>query len=188
VNDKLYNSRAGLSVYYRYKPRDIFALCQKSNTGAKIHESVIDRIKLHTEGYAPGNLPTGTAVVATGTPVTRYPNAGAVITNACGSDGSLLNRVQPEVWIRRLSQYVFVALSAWALWDAIQPVLAPQQGIVARLSALFSMDGLSVLGKGLVTNPWLYAMIGVFYLIGSLAEQNMRRKFSAFWHTITPRL
>lgn len=188
VNDKLYNSRAGVSAYYRYKPRDIFALCRESNTGAKIHESVIDRINLHTEGYAPGNLPTGAAVVATGNPVTRYPNAGAVITTAYGQDSSLLDRVQPEVWIRRLSQYVFVALSAWALWDAVQPVLAPPPGIVAKLSALFSMDGLSVLGQGLVTNPWLYAMIGGFYLIGSLAEQNMRRKFSAFWHTITPRL
>ena len=188
VNDKLYNSRAGLAVYYRYKPRNIYHICQVANTGAKIHETVIGRIKQRTEGYAPGNLPTGVAVVTTGNNRTRHPRAGAVITNAYERDTSLLDRVKPEVLVRRLSQYVFVVLSIWMLWEAIQPVLAQQQGIIAKLSALSSIDGLSVLSKELATNPWLFAMIGVFYLVGSQAEQNMRRKFSAFWYAITPRL
>lgn len=188
VNDKLYNSRAGLAVYYRYKPRDIHKICRESNTGAKIHETAIDRIKQRTEGYAPGNLPAGTTVVATGGNATRYPNAGAVITSAYGSDTSLLDRVKQLVYVRRLSQYVFVALSTWALVDAGESALAQTPGILPKLVALFSLDKLSVLIKELVTNPWLFVMIGVFYLIGTLAEQGMRRKFSAFWHTVAPRL
>ena len=92
------------------------------------------------------------------------------------------------MWIRRLSQYAFVVLSAWALWHAVEPVLASSQGIGAKLGALFSVDGLSVLSKGLVMNPWLYAMIGVFWLIGKLTERSMRREFSEFWQKLVVRL
>lgn len=188
VNDKLYNSRAGLAVYYRYKPRDIYEICKEANTSPKVHETAIDRIKLRTEGYAPGNLPAGLAVVATGGKPTRYPGAGGVITGEYGKDSSLLERAKFQVWVRRLSHYVFVVLSAWALWDAVQPVLAKQQGLWPKLGALFSIDGFSVLGKELITNPWLLALIVVFYLVGTLAEQSMRRKFSAFWHQVAPRI
>ena len=188
VNDKLYNSRAGLAVYYRYKPRDIYAICKEANTSPKVHETAIDRIKQRTEGYAPGNVPAGLDVVATGDGPTRFPGAGAVITNAYGKDASLLERVKFQVWVRRLSHYVFVALSAWALWDAVQPVLAKQQDLQAKLGALFSIDGFAVLSKELVTNPWLFALIGVLYLAGAITEQSMRRKFSAFWHPVAPRI
>ena len=34
VHDKLYDSRAGLAVYYRWKPRDIEALCRSHNAAA----------------------------------------------------------------------------------------------------------------------------------------------------------
>lgn len=63
---KMYDSRSGLAVFYRYEPRDIKHLAalnhQLSNdscgtTGLKIHPSVIQRIQARTEGYAPGNIP-----------------------------------------------------------------------------------------------------------------------------------
>ena len=191
VNDKLYNSRAGLAVYYRYKPRDIHKICMKSNTTAKIHETVIDRIKQCTEGYAPGNLPAGLTVVATGGHVTRHPNAGNVITSAYGKDTSLLDRVKSQVWIRRISHYVFLLLSLLALVYAVWPVFAKQQGTVAVLGALFSMDIASVLSIELFTDWWfdmIVVLIGVFYLIGLWAEHSMGRKFSAFWHPVRPLL
>lgn len=58
---KLYDSRAGLAVYYRYKPRDIAALCGNGN--AHVHVTAMDRIRWATDGYAPTNLPDTFTVV-----------------------------------------------------------------------------------------------------------------------------
>jgi uncharacterized protein (DUF2235 family) len=58
---KLYGSRAGLAVYYRYKPRDIAAL--SGNGSVHIHVTALDRIRWATDGYAPTNLPETFTVV-----------------------------------------------------------------------------------------------------------------------------
>lgn len=58
---KLYDSRAGLAVYYRYTPRDMAALC--GNGHAHVHVTAMDRIRWATDGYAPTNLPDTFTVV-----------------------------------------------------------------------------------------------------------------------------
>jgi uncharacterized protein (DUF2235 family) len=68
VHGRIYNSRDGLAVYYRYHPRDIENLYKdklRGNTRVKIHESVIDRMERRTSNYAPGNLPLDFDVVDT---------------------------------------------------------------------------------------------------------------------------
>jgi len=64
VHDKLYDSRAGLAAYYRYRPRDVEEPNsddpnreQTAKGPVRIHNSVFDRIFGHTLGYNPGNLP-----------------------------------------------------------------------------------------------------------------------------------
>ena len=55
VNGKLYDSRAGLAAFYRYKPRDVKFIYQKI-TGDEVpfvHESVFQRIENATDFYAP---------------------------------------------------------------------------------------------------------------------------------------
>jgi hypothetical protein len=65
-HDKLYNSRASLAVYYRWKPRSIVGLCTKHRmVKPKIHISVIERIANGTDGYAPGNVPYDCDIVTT---------------------------------------------------------------------------------------------------------------------------
>ena len=64
VDDKLYDPRAGLAIYYRYKPRDIAALCRESgDVEPKVHVSALYRTARGTDGYAPGNLPGDFSVV-----------------------------------------------------------------------------------------------------------------------------
>ncbi len=63
VNDTLYDSRAGLAVYYRYKPRDIAALCRQVDAPVHIHASAMARIENRTRGYAPVTLPRSFAIV-----------------------------------------------------------------------------------------------------------------------------
>ena len=52
---RLYDSRAGSGIFYRYQPRDASALM----AGARplIHHSVVTRMALGTDGYAPISLP-----------------------------------------------------------------------------------------------------------------------------------
>lgn len=64
IHGKLYNSRDGLGVYYRYGPRDIAALCRAANAPILIHRAAIERMERHTSGYAPGHLPDAFTVVA----------------------------------------------------------------------------------------------------------------------------
>ncbi|MBC8553702.1 MAG: DUF2235 domain-containing protein [Candidatus Brocadiales bacterium] len=64
VHGRMYNSREGLSIYYRYHPREIEKVCNgKLKDTIKIHESVIDRMRRKTANYAPGLLPIDFEVV-----------------------------------------------------------------------------------------------------------------------------
>jgi T6SS, Phospholipase effector Tle1-like, catalytic domain len=64
AHDKLYDSRAGLAAYYRFRPRDLERQDSENpgsqeiaNGAVRIHASVFERIYAHTLGYNPGNLP-----------------------------------------------------------------------------------------------------------------------------------
>lgn len=65
-----HDSRSGLAVYYRYKPRNIKQLCDNPDAGVlidkpKIHRSVFERIRSNVMPYAPTGLPESYEVVAT---------------------------------------------------------------------------------------------------------------------------
>lgn len=192
VNDKLYNSRSGVGLYYRYKPRDIREFCARAKTGAYVHESVIDRIKQRTEGYAPGNLPADLKVVTTRSRSPRYPDAASVIKESYGSEESLLNRVKGLIRVRRWAYVVYVLLTAWALWVAIEPTLpSAENGVVAKFIAIFSGDFKLALMDALKHNilfDVIVVMIAVFVVIVIIAEEKMQKRFSAFWHTVVPQL
>ncbi len=66
VNGRLYDSRDGLAIFYRYHPRAIEGLCkEKLNQKIKIHKSVIGRMQRKTANYAPTHLPGTFTVVST---------------------------------------------------------------------------------------------------------------------------
>ena len=57
-NAKLYDSRAGLAVFYRYAPRNIAQISRDNGLkAAHIHISTFKRIAARTEDYAPGQIP-----------------------------------------------------------------------------------------------------------------------------------
>ena len=62
----IYDSRHGLAGYYRYNPRRIEKLTSTKEVTvkrSKVHESVLRRIKIGQDGYAPFVLPPGFAVM-----------------------------------------------------------------------------------------------------------------------------
>jgi hypothetical protein len=55
---EMHDSRAGAAAYYRYKPRDISALCDDADAGIPmIHRSTFQRIAEAGTGYAPLGIP-----------------------------------------------------------------------------------------------------------------------------------
>lgn len=64
VHGRMYNSRLGLKMIYRYHPREIEKHCKDKLLGnIKIHESVIDRMYHRTANYVPGHIPASFDVV-----------------------------------------------------------------------------------------------------------------------------
>ncbi len=65
VDDKLYDPRSGLGLFYRWRIRDMRALCLANGVAPRLHLSVLERIAHGTEDYAPGNLAPDATVVFT---------------------------------------------------------------------------------------------------------------------------
>ena len=76
---KIYNPRAGLGAYYRYDPRRLDP--PEDHQGAriplpKIHETVLWRIAMGTDGYAPLSLPRDIRIVTEGRPTLAAESRG----------------------------------------------------------------------------------------------------------------
>lgn len=165
VDDKLYDSRAGAAVFYRWLPRDMEAMCKKAGIEPVIHLSAMERIAHGTDDYAPGNLaPNATVVITPAGPAldkhawARAQAVESVLHRTQKDCGLLLSRVRGAILIGRISYYLCV-LSGLAV-------------VVAAVRAL--------------RDPWLLpAIAGGFVLSGLLAlytDHRMSNEFSRFWH------
>ena len=64
IYDKLYDSRDGIALYYRYGPRNLVELCKNKLKGnIAIHHSAYNKIIEFSEGYAPDGIPSHFDVV-----------------------------------------------------------------------------------------------------------------------------
>lgn len=105
VHGRLYDSRSGPAIYYRYGPRDITELCNNVPTPIKIHESVVKRIERGTARYAPRSLPYDVEIVGT-----NIDDKGRRVTTAKTEDQWLSNRrkIGRQVAKRKVLYTVFV--------------------------------------------------------------------------------
>lgn len=83
AHGRMYNSRSGASMLYRYHPREISELCKGRLLGdkIKIHRSVIDRLEQRTANYTPGHLPDNFDVVDDDLP------ANTILCNPASNSG-----------------------------------------------------------------------------------------------------
>jgi hypothetical protein len=72
-----YDCRAGLGMFYRYQPRDVSALMGQG-TRPIIHHSVVTRMALAADGYAPISLPDDLDVMAPYGPLIPFSAVAAV--------------------------------------------------------------------------------------------------------------
>ncbi|HKH33032.1 MAG TPA: DUF2235 domain-containing protein [Beijerinckiaceae bacterium] len=175
----IHDSRRGLGGYYRYQPRKIAARLQPPDpktllmqdperggrgflTAVYVHESVIDRIRIGDDRYAPIVLPAEFSVVGA---------SGAVLPDPQDPAAARAARqewVWNDVWKRRVTYFTTVGVSlllaSLPLLQAIWPPSACT-GPTCLLSPLILGVGEVLPG---VVQPWLRAYArtpGLFALL-----------------------
>ena len=184
VNDKLYDSRHGFSVYYRLKPRNIYTMCEKHGVTARIHISAINRILQGTGGYAPGNIPKDFELDDCGTIPCHWPTASAEMSAALGDDTSLLFQVLPWYAIRKFAHGIFFLASIYAVCDFY---LTNKQAIKSMDYSDMPMALLKYLltqGDCFAGISCILVIIVAFYFLLMYAKEKMHTIYSAFWYSL----
>lgn len=205
VDDKLYDPRAGLGIFYRWKPRDIAGMCKDNNAKPAIHLSVLERVAHGTEDYAPGNLAGDATVVITSSndpgenedaALERAQAVERVLRSAHGGGGSLLTRVKPAILAGRVSYYVYVlsciavVIGASALNgpepDLSPPVLLTNAGALITNLVTLQVGEVFASLMHLFSSPKLMGFLGggflVAYCLAKASDVRMSAVFSQFWH------
>ncbi len=204
VDDKLYDPRAGVGVFYRWKPRDIAQLCRENGVTPAIHLSVMERIAHGTEDYSPGNLPPDARIVITptgdqeedATAMTRALAAELVLKSAhANTQSSLLNCVRGTIGVGRLSYYIYLLSCVAALVAASGALDDPTRtgiGPITKSVALFLVNlvaspfatlyevGQNFSGN-LIRTAWIASGFIIAYLLMKITDRQMSAVFSKFW-------
>jgi uncharacterized protein (DUF2235 family) len=171
VHDKIYDSRSGLAVYYRWAPRDISWLSREHRIARpKIHVSVFERIANGTEAYAPGNIPFEFDLDATGSfnswPASTVPTSIPLLVNAVkhGKEGSLLVEMSGAVASGKKSYYAFIALTVLTLTS-----LAMRAGFCYWSRFIWTASIFAVCG-------------GLIYIWAMKVDGALEKRYTEFWH------
>jgi uncharacterized protein (DUF2235 family) len=206
VDDKLYNPRSGMGMFYRWALRDVTKLCTAAKVRPALHLSALERVAHGTEDYAPGNLPPYGEVIftPTGDPErdkfakARADHIKQVLRTAHDHESvgqPLLSECRMEVTLGHLSYWMYVlsfvpmlALlvyafthASWQYFDAFRLGLRGQ-GLAAWL--LVARDDF----LDNVTVPVIVLVGGLFcaLALSRWVKGRMSKKFSAFWHGAQP--
>jgi hypothetical protein len=201
---KMHDSRRGLGVYYRYKPRQVARLCADLDQGVliaepKIHHSVLRRIAENTTGYAPAGLPVSYRVVdehgaLSGPDPDAYESAAQRQRR-----GALLERAQDHVFWRRVLYYAFVFVTLAIVFmplyrpaDPGAPVRGWAETLVAWLLGWLPafLPGPLASWAGYWTDAWSHSAIWLLVLVVFYAwlhwhsravDANIHRLSEAAW-------
>lgn len=121
TNGKIYDSRGGAALLYRYQPRPIKEEFERKVVGAvRIHESVFERMKYRTAGYTPVMIPGKFDMVNSANEVVRKVNLEGVDLLDYLKIRKCINRLKNYriilYWIFLLSVLALVAVSGFLWW------------------------------------------------------------------------
>lgn len=197
VHDKLYDSRAGLAVYYRWSPRNLRELCKEHRIPApKIHISLFERIAAGTNGmnnidaYSPGNLPVNIDVDTSGS-IDSWPDSRVKdkIASLLPPDvqqsrqWSPLEDMSREVNSGKKSYYSFLALTGFTVTALATAAVVTQR----RVSN--PVQGRRGSRQPESRSPLLLASLGAM-AVGSIAIHRwasavdcaLCKQYTQFWH------
>jgi len=196
VNDKRYDSRAGLGIFYRWRPRDIQALCERCHVTPQVHRSVFERIARNTEGYAPGSLPTRCEVVSTtAKPDVRDQLAGIL---TCAFDGKppLVQRTVRRQWFARAGYDLMVLTTIISAGLLLRKFFADSgagrdtwSGLAAGVADnSLSSHWLNVIASTVWNHPWVILMAAASLVLVVWTDNWLDTYYSSFWHRIRDKL
>jgi uncharacterized protein (DUF2235 family) len=191
VDDKMYDSRAGLGVFYRWKPRNIREICQTNGVGtAKVHRSVFERIARNSEGYAPGSIPPSIRVVSLSQSPDVTEAVAELVAHQHGAGGPLLERAHTLLAVGRWAYRLYFVGAVFTAWLMLKGyVEAGRAGTTSWLqvgkklaNALVSSEWVGLLGQVAWNHPWLIAYLVATFGIAFGVDHRLDRRYSEFWH------
>ena len=192
VSGKLYDSRAGLGVYYRWKPRDAEALCRARFVPARVHRTVLERIARGTDGYAPGSLPVDPEVVSwSAGPLVTVPLRECVrdAHRSIGSQ-SLVEKYNGVIAVGRMSYFGFLGANLVAallvLVQYYRETIVPAPTLGAKLSAfsetVTSSHWLNIVFQVLRDHWWIGVLAVGAFVLSEEIDRHLDNLYSRFWH------
>ncbi len=200
ISDKLYDSRAGMAVYFRYRPRNVWDELRRPNEPPqKIHVSAFERVGQGFDGYTP-ILPKKFEVTGVDQGV------GKMIADLCQIPLSDLSRERAwqslasfpknppsedldahrdsvKQWVgwRTRNHFYFFALTILLVvlpW--LMQILLPQRVV----SSVILLNNSLLLQVG--TGVLLLLLLVVAYLFGLFGRWRLEKELSRFWHRRRP--
>lgn len=191
VDDKLYDPRAGLGVFYRWRIREVAMLCDRAGVRPKLHLSAVERIAHGTDDYAPGNLPRQPTVVYTDPPsrgdrplvARRAANVEKVLSRAHRDRPPLLDSMRGARRLGVASYYIYLVTSTLVLLMVGRHLLE-----IVRSGSVASAGPLVVDLVWSAATVWFVAGFVVAYILAKTTDRRMSREFSQFWYEHQQRL
>jgi uncharacterized protein (DUF2235 family) len=190
VDDKLYDPRAGLGMFYRWRPRNVAELCRKSNVAPKVHRTVFQRIARNTEGYAPGSVPPASEVVTSSSPeISRAIRQ--LVASQHANDRSLIERERrahllgvTAYWLMILTTLTCLALILGTYYADIQTIDGWRNRTLAMIRTIISTNWIAVTARTLWRYPWLLAGALLAFFINLRVDRHLDACYSEFWHRL----
>ena len=202
ADDKLYDPRAGVGVFYRWKPRDITALSLHAGIDRPIiHMSALERVSHGTEDYVPGNIPNALEVWPTpqATPMANAvmsARAAALNMVISAAPPNMLPLVQATMRAGWLSYYLYLAACTVGLLLAVsggelvrlwtEPVALGRTFLrMAWLLMSGDMATLKAIAFGTADHPFLWTGLAWLFVlsiaISLYTDRRMSAHFGLFW-------
>jgi len=198
IHDKLYDSRSGLAVYYRYQPRKLEDYARYAPI--KVHASTFRRILARTEGYAPGNLTVlylKQAIADRFTMATNDDNRPEAILNlGLAERAPIEQKSRLEKARKRFhTWFVLATLTPLAAACILGKILAPSSGVLIPVQKVVEAAATTIpLVGGVLYNVFLEPLfrnlaVGLIimglsmaiYLRGRQIEKKQIRAYQRFW-------
>ena len=166
---RIYDSRNGLSGYYRYGPRSVAALSDTRYSDdkrdcvkiamPKIHESVFARIAVDAHLYAPVGLPPTYEILTYDEKIVAPDKVGYETSKAArGREKTQEHVVGSSIWRRRIIYFLTVIASVYLLAYPVASQLTAADEYTSRLrplSDVIRMVGMAL--PGAISSRWINA-------------------------------